>query len=152
MQAMITPPKKHDIISWTMGWETLYIRVITWRCWFWLGPAKNWPYIRKDLTSVDLTSWLHCIWKIPWKSWTFDVKYFYCMKHLPLWIQFSQEILPKPKIGLIPLWRRFPGISYPSDWGAVSDPSGGILLADKCRSAVQNSFVSLGGQIEQGEH
>ena len=29
--------------------------------WFWLGPSKNWPYIRKYLSSVDLTSGLQCI-------------------------------------------------------------------------------------------
>ena len=30
------------------------------KCQFRSGPAKNWPYKRVDLTSVDLTSGLHC--------------------------------------------------------------------------------------------
>ena len=48
--------------SWPLqaGWP--YIRVVTQYSWFWLGAAKNWPYIciRNDLTSMDLTSGLRC--------------------------------------------------------------------------------------------
>ena len=40
------------------GWP--FIQVITQHSWFWLWPAKNLLYIRKYLTSVDLTSRLHC--------------------------------------------------------------------------------------------
>ena len=43
--------------------------------------------------------------------------------------------------------RRFPHISYPPDWDAVSDPGGGILLAHKCVTAVQARFVALGGKL-----
>jgi len=46
--------------------------------------------------------------------------------------------------------KRYPQISYPNEWGAIYDPSGGILLAHKCLNAVQQSFVSLGGVLMQG--
>jgi sarcosine oxidase/L-pipecolate oxidase len=44
------------------------------------------------------------------------------------------------------LQRRFPEISYPG-LGAVSDPSGSILLAHTCVMAVQKEFLRLGGRI-----
>lgn len=43
--------------------------------------------------------------------------------------------------------RRFPMLRYPKAWGAAWDPNGGILLADRCLSAVQREFERLGGQI-----
>ena len=46
------------------------------------------------------------------------------------------------------LQQRFPMLHYPG-LGAVSDPSGAILLAHKCVEAVQREFVRLGGRIVQ---
>jgi sarcosine oxidase / L-pipecolate oxidase len=43
--------------------------------------------------------------------------------------------------------RRFPMMRYPEAWGAAWDPSGGILLAHRCLTAVQRKFESLGGSI-----
>ena len=46
------------------------------------------------------------------------------------------------------LRQRFPMLRYPG-LGAASDPSGAILLAHKCVTAVQREFVRLGGRIVQ---
>ena len=45
----------------------------------------------------------------------------------------------KPQEWLTPeeIRRRYPSIRYPENWGAVSDPSGAILLAHRC-----NNFYS----------
>ena len=36
---------------------------------------------------------------------------------------------------------RYPNINYPNDWGAIFDPSGGILLAHTCLTAVQKRLL-----------
>ena len=36
---------------------------------------------------------------------------------------------------------RYPNINYPNDWGAIFDPSGGILLAHACLTAVQQRLL-----------
>jgi len=41
----------------------------------------------------------------------------------------------------------YPMMSYPKEWSAVEDPNGGILLAHKCLTAVQQEFKRLGGKI-----
>jgi len=46
---------------------------------------------------------------------------------------------------------RYPNINYPNDWGAIFDPSGGILLAHTCLTSVQQSFSSMGGTLMQGK-
>jgi sarcosine oxidase/L-pipecolate oxidase len=45
---------------------------------------------------------------------------------------------------------RFPMINYPKEWGAASDPNGGILIGHRCLTAVQSRFIALGGQIVTG--
>ena len=42
---------------------------------------------------------------------------------------------------------RYPVLSYPDEWGAVFDPAGAILFADRCLAAVQSRFLGLGGVI-----
>ena len=36
---------------------------------------------------------------------------------------------------------RYPNINYPNDWGAIFDPSGGILLAHTCLTSVQQRLL-----------
>ena len=36
---------------------------------------------------------------------------------------------------------RYPNINYPDDWGAIFDPSGGILLAHTCLTSVQQRLL-----------
>jgi len=46
---------------------------------------------------------------------------------------------------------RWPALShFPTEWGAVWDPSGGILIASACVAAVQASFVAGGGVLSIG--
>lgn len=42
---------------------------------------------------------------------------------------------------------RYPMLRFTEDWGAVWDPSGGLLLAHRCLQAVQEKFTALGGRI-----
>jgi hypothetical protein len=37
--------------------------------------------------------------------------------------------------------KKYPHINYPNDWGAIFDPSGGILLAHTCLTAVQQRLL-----------
>ena|GEM_PF-1690580 len=46
--------------------------------------------------------------------------------------------------------RRYPMLKYPPGWGAVWDPTAGILFAHRCLSAVQSRFKALGGRIITG--
>eukprot|EP00494_Astrolonche_serrata_P030076 UN30343 len=41
----------------------------------------------------------------------------------------------------------YPNTNFPKEWGATRDPNGGILLAHKCLSVVQNMFIKAGGKI-----
>ncbi len=45
---------------------------------------------------------------------------------------------------------RFPMLNYPKEWGAAWDPSGGILLADRCLDAVRRRFLEVGGTLLEG--
>ena len=83
MQDTLEPACKVSVLSnkvdmLHVGWP--YMQVITQYSWFWLGPAQNWPYIRKDLASVDLKSGHHCTpisWvKSYWTTmWCRDLEY-----------------------------------------------------------------------------
>ncbi len=46
--------------------------------------------------------------------------------------------------------KRYPMLNYPQEWGAVRDPNGGILIAQRCLNAVQSRFLALGGRIVTG--
>lgn len=46
---------------------------------------------------------------------------------------------------------RYPTLNYPEEWGAAWDPSGGILIAHACLSAVQSKFLELGGRINRSK-
>jgi len=46
---------------------------------------------------------------------------------------------------------KFPAVAAPGGCGAVFDPSGGILRADKCLVAFQTMFKRLGGTIRDSE-
>jgi sarcosine oxidase/L-pipecolate oxidase len=43
---------------------------------------------------------------------------------------------------------RYPMLRFREGWGAVWDPSGGLLLAHPCLQAVQDRFRALGGCVE----
>ena len=85
--ATLEPACKVSVLSkeswpYKAGWP--YIQVITQYSWFWLGRAKNWPYIRvwKDLTSANLSGGLHCIWLITLHE---NSKYYLGFAHCRYW-------------------------------------------------------------------
>ncbi|KAK7088211.1 peroxisomal sarcosine oxidase-like [Littorina saxatilis] len=47
--------------------------------------------------------------------------------------------------------RRYPMLRYPPRSGAILDPMGGILRADKALAAFQTMFKQLGGVLREGE-
>lgn len=58
----------------------------------------------------------------------------------------AHEILDREEIR-----KKFSGFSCASDEYAVYEPSGGVLLADKCLQALQQSIRSGGGMFRDGE-
>ncbi|KAK7088210.1 hypothetical protein V1264_022150 [Littorina saxatilis] len=47
--------------------------------------------------------------------------------------------------------RQYPMLNYPSDYGGIYDPDGGLLRADRALNALQALFKRYGGEIRDGQ-
>jgi sarcosine oxidase/L-pipecolate oxidase len=54
---------------------------------------------------------------------------------------------PHDWLDAVTIRRRFPQLRYPDEWGAVWDPNGAVLLANRCVAAVQARFQQAGGHL-----
>ncbi|XP_012939101.1 peroxisomal sarcosine oxidase [Aplysia californica] len=59
--------------------------------------------------------------------------------------------IPHEVLNSSELKARFPAVTTTDGYGAVWDPSGGLLRADKCLAAYQTVFKQLGGVIREAE-